>query len=237
MLVAVVGASLASGTSAGAARAARACGTFSVLPMWTRYTYSVQVERGAVSCTDAMRTLYRAANDGSAAGWVCVVGQDRQSWAISCSRTSSVVRAYGPVAHAGTWSDAATYSHMVVGVPATTLGLKLESAVGAMRCGGMPHRPWVIAMYRRPDGATLQVAEGRPYTCGQLGAPARVAVWNIDGHAAHLFEDCAPVGCARITGEWALDWVERGMEVTFMTHGLSQHELLAIATSMSPLRP
>ena len=168
-------------------------------------------------------------------GWQCQVGEDRGSWAISCTGRGSVIRAYGPIAHTGTWAQAAAQARIRVEIPRTTLGLSLTNAVGAKRCGGSEGPSWVYATYGRADGASLTVAEGRPYTCGQLGGPTLVAVWNIRGHAAGLSEYCGPTGCARISGQWALDWVEQGIEITLITGRLSQHELLAIAQSLSSL--
>ena len=57
--------------------------------------------------------------------------------------------------------------------------------------------------------------------------------WRIHGRSASLTEFCAPTGCARLWGDYALDWHERGVRVVLMTHGLAERELRAIARSMS----
>ena len=53
---------------------------------------------------------------------------------------------------------------------------------------------------------------------------------------ASLIEFCAPTGCARLWGDYALDWRERGIQITLLTHGLSQRQLLTIARSMTVVR-
>lgn len=231
--------SQASAAPASSARDTRACGEISVLSGFVRYSYTVQVEQGTVACEEATRLMYRI-DEGppySPPGWHCSVGQDRRSWAISCTGHGSLVRAYGPTPRRSTWAQAAAQVTMHVEVPQETLGLSPTDVTGGKRCGGRGAGPdWVNATYSRPDGARLTIAEGHPYTCGQLGVPAVVAVWNIHGHAAQLSEYCGPTGCARMSGEWALLWSEHGIQITLLTDGLSQHELLAIARSMEPLQ-
>ena len=69
--------------------------------------------------------------------------------------------------------------------------------------------------------------------CANLGVAPRLAVWRIHGSSASLIEFCAPTGCARLWGDYALDWRERGIQITLQTHGLSQRQLLTIARSMT----
>jgi hypothetical protein len=110
-----------------------------------------------------------------------------------------------------------------------TVGLEVLR-VRVRSCG---RRKWVTADYRRADHATLTVGEGRPHTCANLGVSPQLAVWRIHGSRAHLIEFCAPVGCSRITGDYALDWRERGIQITLLGHGLRQRELFEIAQSMT----
>jgi hypothetical protein len=98
-------------------------------------------------------------------------------------------------------------------------------------CGAL--RKWLEADYTRTDGAKLTVAEGKPYVCANLGLSPQLAVWHIDGSPVRLAEFCAPTGCARLWGDYALDWRERGIEITLLTHGLSQRELLTISHGMA----
>jgi hypothetical protein len=223
--------------NASVVQSVRSCDVLSILRSFVRYTYTVQIQRGNVPCGEARTVLYRSVEGPPfrSPGWQCQVGEARGSWAISCTGRGSVIRAYGPIAHTGTWAQAAAQAGIRVEIPRTTLGLSLTNAVGAKRCGGGKGPSWVYATYGRTDGASLTVAEGRPYNCGQLGVPALVAVWNIRGHAARLSEYCGPTGCARISGQWGLDWMERGMEITLITRRLDQHELLAIARSLTSL--
>jgi hypothetical protein len=218
-------------------RDARACGAFSVLQGFFeyRYTYTVEVAQGTATCAEARTLMYRVEEGPPHAptGWRCEVGQDRRSWAFSCTGHGSVVRAYGPTPHTGTWAQAAALLTLRLEVPKTTLGLELANVIAGKRCGNLPGRDWVSATYTRSDGAKLTVAEGRPYTCGQLGEDPIVAVWNVHGHAARLSEYCGPTGCARINGQWALLWSEHGIMITLTTDRLSQHELLAIARSFA----
>jgi hypothetical protein len=91
----------------------------------------------------------------------------------------------------------------------------------------------VVARYARADGATFTLYEGKPYVCGDIGEAPRLATWRIHGQPATLRELCHPSGCARLWGDYYLNWREKGVEVRFFTHGLRQTELLAIARSMA----
>jgi hypothetical protein len=199
-------------------------------------TYTVENEAGAVGCELARSVVRDAAagppgaDEAGAAGWRCAVGQDPRSWAISCARAGAIVRAFGPVREHDPWAVAEARMRIGLLAPASTVGLVLRQ-VRLRSCGGL--RKWLRADYTRADGATLTVAEGRPYTCANLGVSPRLAVWRIHGSAASLLEFCAPSGCARLSGEYALDWRERGVQVTLVTHGLRQRELLTIARSMA----
>jgi hypothetical protein len=59
------------------------------------------------------------------------------------------------------------------------------------------------------------------------------SVWRIHGQPAQLLEFCAPAGCARLSGDYALAWRERGLGINLITHRLSEHQLLDIARSMT----
>ncbi len=145
------------------------------------------------------------------------------------------MRAYGPVREQNPWVTAAVRLTMRVLAPTSTLGLVLRDVRPRLHCD-LTIKESLTADYARADGATLTIAEGKPYACGNLGNPPVLAVWRIHGHPASLTELCAPTGCARLWGEYALDWNERGDEIVLMTHGLRQRELLAIARSMTGVR-
>jgi hypothetical protein len=199
------------------------------------FTYTVRIEAGGVGCGLA-RSVLRDAGDwppretAAAAPWRCTVGQDPGSWAISCAHGDAIVRAYGPVREHDPWVIAQARSRIGLLAPTSTIGLVLHH-VRLRSCGG-GLRKWLVANYTRSDGATLTIAEGKPFVCANLGVAPRLAIWRIHGKPASLIEFCAPAGCARLWGEFALDWRERGVQVNFLTHGLTQRELLAIARSM-----
>ncbi len=195
------------------------------------FTYSVRIQAGTVGCGLARAVLRDAADwPPETPGWNCAVGDDAASWAISCSHGASVVRAYGPVPEHDPWVIADVRLRAGLLEPTATAGL-VPVRVGVRGCGN-PQR-WVVADYTRNDGATLTIGEGRPYGCGNVGAAPVIAVWRIHGERAALTEFCAPTGCSRLTGDYALDWRERGVEITLLTHGLTQRELLAIARGMT----
>ena len=118
------------------------------------------------------------------------------------------------------------------------IGLLAPTSTAALALGHVELRPcgprrWLVADYRSPAGATLTIGEGRPQVCANLGVAPTLAVWHIHGQPARLLEFCAPAGCARTSGDYALAWRERGVGINLITHGLSQHDLLAIAQSMA----
>ena len=173
------------------------------------------------------------ADEGEAAhGWSCVVGQSRASWALSCGRGHRLVRGYGPRREHDPFVIAEARLRIGALAPSAPQGLTARRWRGR-RCA--PRTKEVEVDYARPDGATLTVVEGRPYGCGNLGVSPRLAVWRVHGATARLVEFCAPTGCARLAGDYALQWRERGLEITLVTHGLEQRELLAFARSMSPV--
>jgi hypothetical protein len=219
----------------GTGTAGQGCMPVSVVTTVGTFTYAVRVEAGAVGCGAARAAVRDVADwppDGDrtgSAGWRCSIGQDPGSWAISCARGKAVVRAYGPVRERDPWVVAQARTRIGLLAPrARTVGLEPRS-VRVRSCGS---RKWVTAEYRRVDGATLTVGEGRPHTCANLGVSPQLAVWRIHGRPARLIEFCAPAGCSRLTGEYALDWRERGIQITLLTHGLRQRELLTVAKSM-----
>jgi hypothetical protein len=216
--------------------AEKRCMPVSVATTVATFTYAVRVEAGAVGC-DAARGAVRDVADWppdgdrtGVAGWRCSIGQDPGSWAISCARDKAVVRAYGPVRERDPWVIAEARTRIGLLAPRTrAVGLELRS-VRVRSCGS---RKWVTAEYRRVDGATLTAGEGRPHTCANLGVSPQLAVWRIHGRPARLIEFCAPAGCSRLTGEYALDWSERGIQITLLTHGLRQRDLFTVAQSMT----
>ena len=220
----------------GTVTAGKGCMPVSVATSVGTFTYAVRLEAGAVGCGAARAAVRDVADwpldgDGTGgAGWRCSIGQDPGSWAISCARGKAVVRAYGPVRERDPWVIAQARTRIGLSAPRPrAVRLELRS-VRVRSCGS---RKWVTAEYRRVDGATLTVGEGRPHTCANLGVSPQLAVWRIHGRPARLIEFCAPAGCSRLTGEYALDWRERGMQITLLTHGLRQRELFTIAQSMT----
>jgi hypothetical protein len=216
--------------------AGKACLPISLGNTLGTFTYTVRIEAGAVGCGLA-RSVVRDAADwppgadegAAAAGWHCTVGQEPASWAISCGRGGAIVRAYGPVREHDPWVVAEVRLRIGLLAPTSRVGLVLQR-IRLRPCGAL--RKWLEADYARADGATLTVAEGKPYVCANLGLSPRLAVWRIHGSPGRLIEFCAPTGCARLWGDYALDWHERSIEITLLTHGLSQQELLIIAHSM-----
>jgi hypothetical protein len=230
---------LTSPVSARAGHAPRACLPISVATTEGVFTYAVRVEGRPTACSAARAVLRDAADwppgadEGEAAlGWNCVVGQSRWSWALSCSRGHRLVRGYGPRREHDPFVIAEARLRIGALAPSEPRGLAAHRW-RARRCA--PHTQEFQVDYARADGATLTVAEGRPYGCGNLGVAPQLAVWRVHGAAARLMEFCAPTGCARLTGDYVLDWRERGLEITLVTHRLEQRDLLAIARSMKPV--
>jgi hypothetical protein len=228
----LLGACAALAVTGHAQGAARDCMPISVAGT---FTYAVHIESGSVGCGSA-RTVLRDAADWppgerrATAGWICKAGQDPGSWAISCARGAATVRAYGPVRERDAWVIADVRLRIGLLAPTSTAAL-VVAHVGVRSCGG--REKWVVADYTRPDGATLTIGEGRPYPCGNIGVEPLLALWRIHGQPARLSEFCAPTGCARLQGDYALEWRERGVGITLLTHGLTQRELLTIARSMT----
>jgi hypothetical protein len=226
-----------SSSATGRATAGKTCMPVSIEDRMGTFTYTVRVEAGSVGCGLARAVVRDAADwppdadeESVAARWHCSVGQGPSSWAISCARGGAIVRAYGPVRERNPWVIAQVRLRIGLMAPTHSVGLALRS-IRLRPCGGL--RKWLTAEYRRADGATLTIAEGRPHTCANLGVSPQLAVWRIHGSPAHLAEFCAPTGCARLTGEYALDWREGGIEFTLLTHRLRQQELVTIARSMT----
>ena len=200
------------------------------------FTYTVQIEAGSAGCSLARAVVRDAANwplgaSRETADWACRVGQESDSWAISCTRGQAVVRAYGPVRELDPWVIADARLRIGLLAPDSTAGL-VPARVQVRGCGVGSQR-WVVADYTRPDGATLTIGEGRPEVCANIGIEPRLAAWRIDGQPAILSEFCSPAGCGKAWGDYALEWRERGIGITLLTHGLTQRELLSIANSMA----
>ena len=228
---------LSSSASASTRSSGKTCLPISTHNSLGTFTYQVRIEAAGVGCGLA-RAVMRDAADwppgadevAAAAGWHCTVGQEAVSWAISCGRRAAIVRAYGPVREQNPWVVAEAQLRIGLLAPTSAVGLALVR-IRLRACGAV--RKWLEADYMRADGATLTVAEGKPDTCSNLGLAPVLSVWNIHGSRAPLAEFCAPTGCARLWGDYALGWAERGLGVTLLTHALSQRELLTIARGMT----
>ena len=228
---------LSSTATAGARTSGEACLPVSIQNALGTFTYQVRIEAAGAGCGLA-RAVVRDAADwppgadegAAAAGWHCTVGQEAASWAISCARGGAIVRAYGPVREHNPWVVAEARLRISLLAPTSTVGLALVR-IRLRACGAL--RKWLEADYTRADGATLTVAEGKPDTCSNLGLSPVLSVWRIHGSRAPLAEFCAPTGCARLSGDYELGWAERGLQVTLLTHALSQRELLGIARGMT----
>jgi hypothetical protein len=235
--VAATGAALALSSPASSGHvAARGCLPISIANGSSTFTYSVRVEAGHVPCGLARAALRDAADwppdddaGGAAFGWRCKVGEDPSSWALSCARGAAIVRGYGPVRERRPWVIAQVRLRIGVLAPSASAGLTLGH-IELRPCG---KRRWLVAHYRSAAGATLTIGEGRPNVCANLGVAPTLSAWRIHGQPARLLEFCAPAGCARATGEYALAWRERGLGINLLTHRLTEHELLAIARSMT----
>jgi hypothetical protein len=208
------------------------------ISVWTTsgtFTYTVRVETGNVHCRLARAVLRDAAlwppdEAAAAADWSCSVGGGSRAWAVSCVRGPAIVRAYGPARERDPWVIAAARLRVPVLAPSSTFGLAL-GGVRRLRCGNQ-HK-FLKARYARSDGATLTIAEGESYACGNLGVAPVLTSWEVHGHPARLLEWCTPTGCARLSEDYALEWRERGIEVVLVTHKVRQRELLGIARSMT----
>jgi hypothetical protein len=220
-------------------QAATTCLPISVATTRGVFTYAIRIEGAPVSCALA-RAVVRDAADwppgaddrAAAVGWHCLAGRARASWAVSCSRGRAIVRGYGPAPEHDPIVIAEARLRIGALAPQVTAGLASRRA-RVDRCA--LHARELRVDYARSDGATLVLVEGRPTACNNLGVAPTLAVWHVHGSPARLLEFCAPTGCARLIGDYALDWRERGLEITLVTHGLSQRELFAIARSMTPI--
>jgi hypothetical protein len=238
----VVAACLTTGAGISVAQGGRAgvrtCKPISVIAASGTYEYLVRIEEGTVTCTHARAVLVVAAGWPGPPGWSCRVGTGGEPWAISCTRSGALIRAYGPrlVRAAATpaapnpWEAEAEKLSSFLYEPSFSAGLRLTGIELLPSCAGVKFT--IAAYYGTTGGATLTIAEGAPQTCGQLGDPPRLATWWIHGHPASLSEFCAPTGCARTSGDYALDWRTQGREITLMTHNVGQHALLAVARSL-----
>ncbi len=243
VLGAVLGGALSGPTTADAGTAGHehACGVISVSASYGTFAYSVRVESGTTSCAVARSILAQAASIGDLRhrfrNWQCTAGQGSEAWGLSCRGKGSLIRAYGPdltgprTEYTDLWAPVAGQLEMPVLAPADAAGLLLSDVTPGVSCG--KGQQWLTGTYTGFDGAELTIIEGKPYSCGNLGEPVVLAVWHIHGQPATLTEYCAPAGCARLTGDYALQWQEYGVSLLLTTHGFGQHELLAVARSMA----
>ena len=229
---------MAIGGASGASATVRACDPISIVTGDGTFSYVVRIEAGTVGCGQARAVLKTAASWPGPNGWNCRPGTGNEPWGISCARDGNLIRAYGPTLTSAppqdpTWDPwilEAQQLQQDLFRPSYTAGLRLTGLQLQPPCAGIKFT--IIASYGTRGGTTLDIAEGAPGTCGQIGAPPRLATWWIHGHPARLAEDCAPTGCARLSGDYALDWSEQGREITFFSHHFGQHELLAVARSL-----
>ena len=206
-------------------------------------SYRIDVSTSSADC-GAARSILRAAVTrpvfgagpvGRVDGWKCKLWGSGEPWVVSCARGGVVARAYGPVLERDPWLYTAASLTMPVFEPtaAASLGFVLESARPKGGCSNSVPQQQVTAKYSRADGATIELYEAKP-PCGNLGEDPVLAHWWIHGSPATLYEYCAgPLGCSRTTGEYALHWRERGVDLAIVTHGVRQSELLALARSFT----
>jgi hypothetical protein len=210
------------------------------------FAYRIVVQRGSASCAAASRILGGIIDSTLQSGtvrqgWRCVVAQGRTDWAVECSRNRSLIRAYGPD-YSGTpqypqnslWATAAAKVSMHALAPDSLLGLVVGNVQVETPC--KKDQQWLTASYYSYSGESLTIYEGQPQLCGNLGDPPLLAVWHIKGATATLFENCAPIGCARQTGDYALAWSQDGTTILVMASRFGQHDLLAIARSFAIVR-
>jgi hypothetical protein len=212
---------------------ARTCAPVSVYLGRSRtFTYRVVVARGSLSCSLARQSVRSfVLSNHAPRGTQCRLSIG-SPWALSCARGSSVVRAYGPEPETKPWVIAAAKLDMPVFAPRMLAGFRLKSLVPVRHSCG-PGWEQVDAQYTRADGATLEVAEGRPEFCANLGDPPLVARVRVQRLPAELFENCAPAGCAQRTGEYALRWIPQKVQMTLLTHAVTASQLLKIARSFA----
>ena len=239
----VVVASIAAGATIGAARgggaSARTCDPISIVTGDGTFAYTVRIESGTIGCVRARAIIRTVADEWPAsARWNCRLGKGDEPWGISCAWGGNLIRAYGPTLTLAPppapardpWVAESQNLQQDLFRPSYTAGLTLAGVQLQPPCGGVKFT--IVASYGTPGGTTLDVAEGASHTCGQLGLPLQLATWWIHGRPARLVEDCAPTGCARVSGDYALDWHQDGREITMFAHHFGQHELLAVARSL-----
>lgn len=203
------------------------------------FAYVVRIESGTIACGPARAVLEAAASWPGPNGWQCSPGTGEEPWGISCARAGNLIRAYGPTlvraapapAAQDPWQLEAGQLGRFLLEPSFTAGLALTGIQLQPPCPGIKFT--IVASYGTSGGTTLDIAEGNPVTCGQVGNPPRLATWWIHGHPVSLTEFCAPTGCARSSGDYALGWHEQGRGITLITHGFGQHQLLAVAKSFT----
>ncbi len=113
--------------------APQACMPVSVDAAAGTFTYTVRVETGTVGCGPARTVVREAAlgggvRPGAMVGgwWRCSVGQDPQSWAMSCAKGKAIVLAYGPVREQNPWVIAQARLRIGALAPTSTVGLALR---------------------------------------------------------------------------------------------------------------
>ena len=246
VFAAIVVAGAVGAASATGASSATACSSIAVTTPaqpGSVSSYRIDVNTGRADC-GAARSVLRAAVTrpvfgagpvGTVDGWKCKLWGSNEPWTVSCARGAVVARAYGPTLEHDPWLYTAASLTMPVFEPAAapSLGFVLKNAQPKGNCSNSVPQQQAHADYARADGATIEIYEAKP-PCGNLGADPVLAHWWIHGSPATLYEYCAgPLGCSRTTGEYALHWRERGVDLAIVTHGVRQSELLALARSMT----
>jgi hypothetical protein len=196
------------------------------------FTYKVVIARGQVSCVVAREDVRSFAQLNYAPrGARCQVSVGAP-WAFACVRGASVVRAFGPEIETNPWMIAAAKLDMPVFAPRDVGGFTLKTVRPQKRaCGARQEQ--VSANYSRPNGAVIDVGEGRPQFCANLGDSPPLARPRVQGTQAALYELCAPAGCSRRSGEFALQWYARGVQITLLTKAVAVAELLRFARSFA----
>jgi hypothetical protein len=211
----------------------RACPPVSVYLGGSKtFTYEVVIATGEVSCVVAREDVRSfALLNYAPRGARCQVSVGA-AWAFACVRGASIVRAFGPEIETDPWVIAAAKLDMPVFAPRALVGFTFKTIRPQKRACG-PRQEQVSANYTRPDGAKLDVAEGRPEFCANLGNPLLLARLQVQGRQAELYELCAPAGCSRRSGEFALQWYALGVQITLLTKAVAAAELLRFARSFA----
>ena len=135
-------------------------------------------------------------------------------------------------AQADPWQKAAAELSMPVLAPSSTAGLVLKRVVPRhIDCGAIKEE--LDAFYTGGPGRKLRIGEGKPYYCGDLGDAKVVARTRIHGKKAVLYDYCEGLGCQSATDTYALYWREQGIQLTLISRGTPQAELVAIGRSMT----